>query len=273
MSLNALGRESEFELAIMDNKEKTEPKATGFVLATRMLLVLLFAVMAVVTCVPVCFAAEGDNFVAREEIASLQQKAEEALLISKNARGLQTEIPLDAGKPIVAENERWFPFSIPTISKEMAQYLLYASLIVIALAIIPSLRANMWSSSRSQQMERKVQQNAAPSLVAIRMEKAQIEADELARQGNFAEAMHVLLLQSVSELRSRLNVPIAVSLTSREILRGTATLTSDGRAFLADIIGRVEVSYFGTHLPDGEEYLACRRNFDALVNILRQGSP
>ena len=154
----------------------------------------------------------------------------------------------------------------------MARYLLYASLIVIAIVIILNLRANLWSSSRSQQMERVMQQESTPNLVALRMEKAQVEADEMARQGNFAEAMHILLLQSVGELRRRLNVPIAVSLTSREILHGTAALTPDGRAILADIIGRVEISYFGTHLPDREEYQACRRSFDALVDILRGGS-
>ena len=223
-------------------------------------------VLAIVFLIAPAFADDG-----KAKSAS-PQKTKESLLVSKRVLGLQTELLFREEKRIAPENEARPSFSFMRISPEMARYLLYASLIVIAIVIILNLRANLWSSSRSQQMERVMQQESAPNLVALRMEKAQVEADEMARQGNFAEAMHILLLQSVGELRRRLNVPIAVSLTSREILHGTAALTPDGRAILADIIGRVEISYFGTHLPDREEYQACRRSFDALVDILRGGN-
>ena len=223
-------------------------------------------VLAIVFLIAPAFADNG-----KAKSAS-PQKAKESLLVSKRVLGLQTELLFREEKRIAPENVARPSSSFMRISPEMALYLLYASLIVIAIVIILNLRANLWSSSRSQQMERVMQQESAPNLVALRMEKAQVEADEMARQGNFAEAMHILLLQSVGELRLRLNVPIAVSLTSREILHGTAALTPDGRAILADIIGRVEISYFGTHLPDREEYQACRRSFDALVDILRGGS-
>lgn len=223
-------------------------------------------VLAIVFLIAPAFADDG------KANSASPQKAKESLLVSKRVLGLQTELLFREEKRIAPENEARPSFSFMRISPEMARYLLYASLIVIAIVIILNLRANLWSSSRSQQMERVMQQESVPNLVVLRMEKAQVEADEMARQGNFAEAMHILLLQSVGELRRRLNVPIAVSLTSREILHGTAALTPDGRAILADIIGRVEISYFGTHLPDREEYQACRRSFDALVDILRGGS-
>lgn len=223
-------------------------------------------VLAIVFLIAPAFADDG------KANSASPQKTKESLLVSKRVLGLQTELLFREEKRIAPENEARPSFSFMRISPEMARYLLYASLIVIAIVIILNLRANLWSSSRSQQMERVMQQESAPNLVALRMEKAQVEADEMARQGNFAEAMHILLLQSVGELRRRLNVPIAVSLTSREILHGTAALTPDGRAILADIIGRVEISYFGTHLPDREEYQACRRSFDALVDILRGGN-
>ena len=211
-------------------------------------------VLAIVFLIAPAFADDG-----KAKSAS-PQKTKESLLVSKRVLGLQTELLFREEKRIAPENEARPSFSFMRISPEMARYLLYASLIVIAIVIILNLRANLWSSSRSQQMERVMQQESVPNLVVLRMEKAQVEADEMARQGNFAEAMHILLLQSVGELRSR------------EILHGTAALTPDGRAILADIIGRVEISYFGTHLPDREEYQACRRSFDALVDILRGGS-
>ena len=49
--------------------------------------------------------------------------------------------------------------------------------------------------------------------------EAQINADELARLGRFVDAMHVLLLQALADMHRRLDVAIADSLTSREILR------------------------------------------------------
>ena len=105
---------------------------------------------------------------------------------------------------------------------------------------------------------------------AIRMEIASAEADDLASAGSFAAAIHVLLLRSVSEMRRRLNTPIAVSLTSREILRNS-DLSSEMRDMFATIVGSVEISYFGSHDPNEEDYAECRRNFDALAELLRLG--
>jgi hypothetical protein len=80
--------------------------------------------------------------------------------------------------------------------------------------------------------------------------------------------MHILLLNSVEEMRRRLSTPIAASLTSREIL-ARAGLTPTAGAALADIVGRVEISYFGGHVPGAEEYAACRRSFEKLAGWLR----
>jgi hypothetical protein len=101
------------------------------------------------------------------------------------------------------------------------------------------------------------------------METAQTGADDLARRGKFAEAMHALLLQSLSELRRHLHAPLAVSLTSREILHHI-DLPPEGHAVFADIVERVEISHFGGRRPEAEDYVACRRSFDALARVLRQ---
>jgi len=88
-------------------------------------------------------------------------------------------------------------------------------------------------------------------------------AEALARAGRYAEAIHELLLQSLSEIRAALEEQFADSLTSREILRSTQ-LAPEGRRALGEIIRQVELSHFG-HREVGEtEYLACRRSFDAL---------
>ena len=92
-------------------------------------------------------------------------------------------------------------------------------------------------------------------------------ADDLARQGRFVDAMHVLLLQGLADIRRHLGEQFADSLTSREILRSTK-LSEAGRGPLRDIITRVEWTYFGKHPAEREDYAACRASFDALARAL-----
>lgn len=92
-------------------------------------------------------------------------------------------------------------------------------------------------------------------------------ADELAAQGRYVEAMHVLLLQALAEIRVRLNEQFADSLTSREILR-SKHLPDEFRHPLRDVVSRVEWSYFGEHPAEQNDYLACRSSFAALARSL-----
>ena len=103
-----------------------------------------------------------------------------------------------------------------------------------------------------------------------RMRIVRLEGDELAEQGDFAAAMHLLLLKSIEEMRRRLGVPMAISLTSREILDRTK-LDALAHDSLADIVGRVEISYFGTHAPGAEEYAQCRSSYSTLIRVLGGG--
>jgi hypothetical protein len=96
-------------------------------------------------------------------------------------------------------------------------------------------------------------------------------ADDLAAKGQFVEAMHVLLLQGLADIRQGLDEQFADSLTSREILRHTK-LSDTGRAALRDIVSRVEWTYFGEHPAALADYEACRTSFNALVQALH-GDP
>lgn len=103
--------------------------------------------------------------------------------------------------------------------------------------------------------------------VARPPEQVLAAADDLARQGRFVDAMHVLLLQGLADIRRHLGEQFADSLTSREILRSTK-LSDAGREPLRDIIARVEWTYFGKHPAEREDYLACRASFDLLAHAL-----
>lgn len=97
--------------------------------------------------------------------------------------------------------------------------------------------------------------------------EAGLAADELAASGRFGEAMHMLLQQSLADLRRRLDERFADSLTSREILRRTR-VPDTGRAALQEIVHQVERTCFGEHPADAADYRACRASFDRLAATL-----
>jgi len=103
-----------------------------------------------------------------------------------------------------------------------------------------------------------------PSGTIAAQNEAVATADELAERGHFVEAMHTLLLQCLADIRRRLDEHFADSLTSREILR-RARLTDVGRTALAEIIGRVEATYFGDYPARQADYETCRQKFIELT--------
>ncbi len=230
-------------------------------LLVRHILVALLLLMP--GLVAVCAAPSN----AAEPVAA--EQARTTLHDAVRRLDLQTELPAEKEKNIYPENRTVDPPDV-SLSAEAARIVLWGAAIITVVIILMTLRDNLWSSSRRRMLHDNPEE-VAPEAVAARMDKAQDDADVLADRGGFAEAMHLLLLQSVGELRLRLGIAIAASLTSREILLRVG-LGSEGRSAFADIIGRVEISYFGPHLPGKEEYLACRRSFETLTESLRRES-
>lgn len=126
--------------------------------------------------------------------------------------------------------------------------------------LIPVLRAGRGGAWTEDETAALAAGSRAPEIVLE-------AADDLAAQGRFVEAMHVLLLQALAEIRVRLNEQFADSLTSREILR-SKQLSDELRHPLRDVVSRVEWSYFGEHPAEQNDYLACRSSFAALARSL-----
>jgi hypothetical protein len=206
--------------------------------------------------------------------ASISSAGDAPYLLDERARelGLQTELP-GAVKQMEAMEPLFWRLPRFGISSDAATFLLYFSLAMIFILLFVHLRFAPWSASRSLKLapDGRLGASAVPlSERAARMDHAQEEADALAAAGDFAGAMHVLLLQSVGELRRSLGVPIAESLTSREILK-SAPISPEERSALAEIVSGVEISYFGDYRPGVGEYEACRRSFESLKGFLRLG--
>ncbi len=176
----------------------------------------------------------------------------EAAKLAIRTLDLQTNLP-DATPP---PDDSFWNFHVPP---EVVEAMLWGALILGVGIVIWSV----WDSLPVFDRSRRVVLGADGQVIAVdKLAEAQLEADDLANQGQFVEAMHVLLLQSLAELRHRLDLRFAESLTSREILR-LSRLSAAARAALATIVRDVERTYFGAKPADIEDYRACRENFDA----------
>jgi hypothetical protein len=97
------------------------------------------------------------------------------------------------------------------------------------------------------------------------------DADQLARSGAYADAIHTLLLRTLHELARSAEVRVAPAMTSREIL-ARMRLAEDARDALAKLIGTVEVTHFGGDAATSADYDRCRDHFHRFARAFR-GAP
>ena len=98
------------------------------------------------------------------------------------------------------------------------------------------------------------------------------DADELARRGEFAEAIHTLLLRTLQELARSAAVRVAPATTSREVL-ARVPLLADARDALAGLITAVEITHFGDEPANAADYERCRQQFHVFATAFRGGGP
>lgn len=177
----------------------------------------------------------------------------------------QTEMP--DKKPLeLPEYHRW------TLSEGMLQVLriLFWTLAGVGVVLLlvylgnalPSLAARLQRARRKEAAG--VTVSAIADLDRERLGDVLAEADRLARQGAFGEALHLILLHCLNELRQRLGMGVPTSLTSREILR-LAPLPDARRGALSTIVSAVEISHFGGRAVDEATYRLCRQRCEDVV--------
>jgi hypothetical protein len=175
----------------------------------------------------------------------------------------QTELPQEQPTPV------WEPLHIPDIAKDILRILFWTLLIVGGLLLLFFLITAL--PSLQQRLKRRA---AAPDPSSVgplatdadreRLDLALGEADRLARRGAFGEALHLLLLYCLNEMRRRFDLRLPPSLTSREIL-GLSVLPEIRRTGLSVIVSAVEISHFGGRPVDEATYLSCRERCEDIV--------
>lgn len=161
------------------------------------------------------------------------------------------------------------PLKLPDAVKEILR-IFFITLLVVASLLLLFFLANAFPSLRARLRRRTIDDNeAAVGALATdadreRLNSALAEADGLASREAYGEALHLLLLYCLNELRRRFGFGLPASLTSREIL-GLSVLPELRRHGLSAIVSAVEISYFGGRPVDGATYRRCRQKCEDVV--------
>jgi hypothetical protein len=90
------------------------------------------------------------------------------------------------------------------------------------------------------------------------------EADRLAREGRYGEAVRVLLHRSIDDMDEAFPATIMPSMTSREISL-LQYLSEQGRATFVKIAQAVEASLFAGRPLSADQYAECRKAYESFV--------
>jgi hypothetical protein len=154
---------------------------------------------------------------------------------------------------------------------QLVTVLMWGGLIVVAVLLAAWLAGELSRHGGDAELpgdDRARQRQAATDAI---VERPLEDAEDLARRGRFAEAIHTLLLRTLGELARSAAVRVAPAMTSREIL-ARVPLLADARSALSGLIAAVELTHFGDEPANAADYERCRQQFGVFAAAFRQGS-
>ncbi len=152
----------------------------------------------------------------------------------------------------------------------LAELLLWGVAILGAGGLLFLLAREM-NARLAQRTQAAVAGSAVPEeTIATAGPKRLDDADALAQSGAFSDAIHLLLLVLLEELRRGLDLFLAPSLTSREVLR-RVSLPDEADQALSRLVRAVELSQFGGHAATATDYDRCRTWFESVAEAVQSG--
>lgn len=145
---------------------------------------------------------------------------------------------------------------------------MWGLVIAIAILLVAWLVSELWKSSADIALAPVAGSAALAAAAAAIIERPLGDADQLAERGEFAGAIHTLLLRTLQALVKTWAVQLAPAMTSREVL-ARVPLASDARSALADLITAVELTHFGGDPASAADYARCRDQFQRFAEALR----
>ena len=156
----------------------------------------------------------------------------------------------------------------PEQGSGLLQMVMWGILIVIVVLAAVWIASELTKYGGDAELPAGESQARMQAAIEAIIEKPLGDADELAMRGEFAEAIHTLLLRTLQELVRSAAVRVAPAMTSREIL-ARVPLLADARDALAGLINAVEITHFGDEPANVADYQRCRAQFNTFAAALR----
>ncbi len=181
--------------------------------------------------------------------------------------GYQTDLPQDKAKLEPKPEKTKVPFFDFGFLGPTLQIIFYGILALAVLYILFLIINTIVVTKRSAVKNEKAEELPDVPTYQPDAETARIlldDADALAAQGKFAEAVHILLFRSIQDIEDKRPHHIKRSLTSREIAH-LSILTPKARAVFSQIGKLVEKSFFGGGHLNVEDYQLSKSAYKAFA--------
>jgi hypothetical protein len=189
------------------------------------------------------------------------QKVRDAVSSVYDWAGYQRELPGEQPPPKPQPPPKnWdLPFALGSI----VNYLLIGLVLVVLVVVALRLLSGEWTLSRRGAEPPAPEQQTPGTARREQLQERLQSADREAVAGDWASAIHILLLTSIELLRRRVGQDVPDAMTSRELV-GEARLPAGSREDFAALVAAAEVCYFGGRAADQSLYERCRSHYERL---------
>jgi len=174
--------------------------------------------------------------------------------------GYQRDLPGE--DPPVAPADDGESRGIEIDASPLVSILLIGFLVVLAAMAAMWLRSGGWSALLPPPATAS-DDEAVPASRREQLKARLDDADRSAVTGDWATAIHILLLTSIDLLRRRLGQDVPEAMTARELVE-RAQLPTLGRGDFAALVAAAEICHFGGRSADRPLYDRCREHYERL---------
>jgi hypothetical protein len=198
--------------------------------------------------------------VAASAAPASDQKVRDAVSSVYDWAGYQRELPGEQPPPKPQPPKNWnLPFNLGSI----VNYLLIGLVVVVLVVVALRLLSGEWTLSRRGAEPPAPEQQTPGTARREQLQERLQSADREAVAGDWASAIHILLLTSIELLRRRVGQDVPDAMTSRELV-GEARLPDGSRDDFAALVAAAEVCHFGGRAADRSLYERCRTHYERL---------
>jgi hypothetical protein len=175
--------------------------------------------------------------------------------------GYQRELPGEQQPPKPQPPPKMW--NLPIDLGPIVNYLLIGLVVVVLVIVVLRLASGEWTfaarGAEAPASEQKTPGTARREQLRERLQSADREAGT----GDWANAIHILLLTSIDLLRRRVGQEVPDAMTSRELV-GEARLPAETREDFAALVAAAELCHFGGRPADRPLYDRCRGHYERL---------